>query len=372
MRLLVEASGRMEEWQCSFEASANHPRLPLPFSTSAAFCARGHEISAISFSGDAVSESDAGYFRKCYGKGELKKALFESDLALFWAATGIRAVVSDITQFSVPRKVMLASYVWAVPRDAGWRGRRLATATRLAARFAGAVVLITDEQSQEANLSLAGRVPALRFTWGIDSTFYRQPSAESDISLEVRKTLNDLLSGPYFILAGDQLRLDDDALELVEKHNLRLVRVPQEKRTGAWYRQQVRERGLEGRLFIFERVDSPTLRYLLQHATAYVGLVDSTWQPAGWTVLCESLASGTPAVVYEGITTREMRRLGAGEYLSAAPHRDVAAMASACRRLANADGNPLRTDAANFSAMALDLERTASSFVDSVERISGA
>lgn len=372
MRLLVEASGRMEEWRRSFEASVNYPRLPLPFSTSAAFCARGHEVSAICFSDDTFSTLDAGHFRKLYRKGELKKALRESDLVLLWAATGIRAVVSSLAQLPAPRKVMLASYVWAVPPDAGWRGRRLAAATRLAARFARAVVLMTDEQVREADRSLAGRVPVLRFTWGIDSAFYRNAAAEPDVSLEARKALNDLLGGPYVILAGDQLRLDDDALELVQKHNLRLVRVPQEERTADWYRRQVRERGLEGRLFIFERVDYPTLRFLLQHATAYVGLVDSTWQPAGWTVLCESLASGTPAVVYEGITTREMQRLGAGEYVSVVPHRDVAAMARACRHLADIDGGSHRTNAANFSATVLDLERTASSFVDSVERISGS
>ena len=372
MRLLVEASGRMEEWQRSFEASADRPRLPLPFSTSAAFCARGHEVSAINFSDGHFSGLDAGHFRKLYGPGELKEALLENDLMLLWAATGIRAAVSNMVRLPAHRKVLLASYVWRVHQNAGWRGWRLAVTTRIAARLARAVVLMTDEQAREADHSLAARVPVLRFTWGIDSAFYRCEVAETDVSIEVRKELNDLLREPYVILAGDQLRLDNDALELVEKHNLRLVRVPQERHTANWYRRQMRERKLEGRLFVFERVDYPTLRYLLQRATAYVGLVDSTWQPAGWTVLCESLASGLPAIVYEGITAREIRRLGAGDYVSVVPHRDVAAMAHGCKRLGDAEGTLLRTNAADFSATALDLQLTASNFVESVERISGA
>jgi len=372
MRLLVEASGRMEDWQCSFAVSAVRPRLPLPFSTSAAFCARGHEVSAIHFSDDAFSALDAGHFRKLYGPRELKKATLENDLVLLWAATGIKAIVSNMARSSAHRKVMLASYVWGVPQNVGWRGRRLAVTTRIAARFARAVALMTDEQAREAERSLAERVPVLRFTWGIDSEFYRCAGTDTNVAVDVLKELDDVLREPYVILAGDQLRLDDDALELVEKHDLRLVRVPQERHTADWYRRQIRERKLEGRLFIFERVGYPALRYLLQHAAAYAGLVDSSWQPAGWTVLCESLASGTPAVVYEGITPREIRRLGAGNYVSVVPHGDVAAMAHACRRLGNSGRNQLRTNAADFSATALDLQRTASSFVESVERISGA
>src|SRR5205807_1131498 len=96
---------------------------------------------------------------------------------------------------------------------------------------------------------------------------------------------------------------------------LRVARVPQEAATASWYRRKIAERGLADRLFVFEHVSYRTLRHLLQKATAYVGLVDSTWQPAGWTVLCESLASGTPAIVYDGPTAREMRCLGARDYL---------------------------------------------------------
>lgn len=368
MRLLVEVSGRIEDWQRSFATSADRPRLPLPFSTSAAFSTRGHAVSAINFSDSAFATRDLGHFRKLYGPAEWKNALLENDLVLFWAATGIRAVLSNMARLPAQKKVMLASYVWGVPRDAGWRGKRLALTTRLTARFARAVVLMTDEQAREANRSLAGRVPALRFTWGIDSAFYRHAAAEADVPVDVRNELGDVLREPYVILAGDQLRLDEDALELVEKHGLRLVRVPQESHTADWYRRQIRERRLEGRLFVFERVGYPMLRYLLQHAVAYVGLVDSTWQPAGWTVLCESLASGTPAVVYEGITAREIRRLGCGDCVSVVPHRDVAAVARGCKRLGDSEGDLYRTDAADFSATALDLDRTASTFVESVER----
>jgi glycosyltransferase involved in cell wall biosynthesis len=262
--------------------------------------------------------------------------------------------------------------VWEAPRTAGWRARRLAALTRAAAGVARAVVVMTEEQARQARSALGPRIPVLRFTWGIDCSFYRHAASANDVSSEVGEVLNALLGEPYFILAGDQLRLDEDAVALVEKHGLRIVRVPQERHTADWYRRQIRERSLEGRLFVFEKVDYPTLRFLLQRATAYVGLVDSTWQPAGWTVMCESLASETPAIVYDGLTAREIRLLGARECVRVVPHADVAAVARSCEELMADRSGSLRAKAAGFSTAVLGIERTAADFVKEVERVHGA
>lgn len=371
MRLLIELSGQIDDWHRSFAAASDRPRLPLPFSSSSALVARKHEVSAIHFTDESFSSYDKGHFRKLYGPQDLKQALVENDLAIFWASRGIRAVASELIHLSPRRKVILASYVWRVPPGLPWKVKGLAFTTRFVSRYARGAVLMTDEQASAADRDCAGTLPVLRFTWGIDSTFYRRPSEKFDVSGEVEQQAENLLSAPYLILAGDQQRLDDDAVNLVENYGLRLVRLPQERSTAYWYRQQIRERGLDGRLFVFERVNYPTLRFLLQNALAYVGLVDSTWQPAGWTVLCEALASGTPAIVYEGLTTREMRRLGAGDFLVTVTCRDIPAVAWACEQMKiKLNGvNSLGALAQNFAENVLDLQRTAADFVDGVERI---
>lgn len=369
MRLLVEVSGRVEDWQATISVTGDRPRLPLPFSCSAAFVAEGHEISAINFSNPSFAESAQGIFRRLYGSRELSRALGENDLAFFWASSAIRGIAAGCLRPRCRRKVLFGSYVWQAPPSANWNVRKLMVATRLAAKWSRGIVVITEEQRREAICALGQRVPVVKFTWGIDSVFYRAPSSGVPPVGELpREVVTELLSAPYVILAGDQQRLDNDAVELVERHGIRLVRVPQERETAAWYRSQIAKRRLQGRLFVFERVSYPALRFLLQHALAYVGLVDSTWQPAGWTVLCESLASGTPAVVYEGLTTREMRVLGAGDYLYSVPHRSLDVVATKCQ-IIHRNRSDLSNRAQMFARDLLDLKRTAPAFVRQVERI---
>src|SRR5437868_1828683 len=115
MRLLIEISGQIETWHRALAAAADRPRLPLPFSSSAAFVARGHEVSAIHFSDSSFSSRERGQFRKLYGPGELKGALRETDVAFFWAGSGIKAIASNLKHSYSQKKVLLGSYVWRVP-----------------------------------------------------------------------------------------------------------------------------------------------------------------------------------------------------------------------------------------------------------------
>jgi starch synthase len=370
MRLLVEVSGQIDNWHRALVASKDAPRLPLPFSCTAAFIAAGHKVSAISFRDETFSDAAQGSFVKLYGQRELTQALAENDIAFLWAGSGIKAIAAN-RRSSPLQKVLLGSYVWRVPRQVALKVHGLVQATRLTARYARGLALMTAEQTNQALDRLGGRVPVVKFTWGIDSAFYQVRGSEAEVSSEIRQELKDLLRGPFVILAGDQQRLDKDAIELVERFNVRLVRVPQEHATATWYKRQITERHLHGRLFVFDHVTYRTLRFLLQRASAYVGLVDSTWQPAGWTVLCEAFASGTPAIVYEGLTPREMRSLGAGDFLATAPHRDVAAVARACELfVAERDRSAdLSARAQGFSKKVLDLQHTAPAFVKEVEGI---
>jgi glycosyltransferase involved in cell wall biosynthesis len=368
MRLLIEISGQIDDWHLAFDTATDRPRLPLPYSSSAAFIARGHEVSAIHFSDEFFSSREKGRFSRLYGPRQLREAIADNDLVLLWAGSAIKAFLSN-RALSREKKLLFASYVWRVPPEARWKARLLGVATRTLARRARSAVFMTHEQVREAMTSLS--VPIVPFTWGIDSAFYRHPSTEADPFPALRDQLKDLLSTPYVILAGDQQRLDSDAVALVEHFDLRLVRVPQEQHTAEWYRRQIKKRGLEGRIFVFQKVTYAALRFLLQHATAYVGLVDSSWQPAGWTVLCESIASGIPAIVYDGLTAREMRRLGAGDYLMTVPSRDIQAVATCYKEIRDKSeaGNELTEHAQHFSKSVLDLEQTAANFVDSVEAV---
>jgi alpha-maltose-1-phosphate synthase len=360
MRLLIEISGPLKDWHAALNPQVDRPRLPLPFSVSAAFIRAGHDVSAISFTDDSFAARDRERFRKLYGPRDLDEALADNDIAFFWARSGIRAVQRDRSK---ERKVALASYVWQIKQGLHLRSRMLALATRAAARRARALVFMTDEQVSQASESMVADRPIVKFTWGIDSSFYSATGKPADLSDDISRLTRE----PYVILAGDQQRLDSHAVRLAAEFGLRIARVPQEPKTAAWYRSEISKQRLHNRLFVFEKVTYPTLRYLLQKAVCYIGMVDSTWQPAGWTVLCEAFASGTPAVVYEGLTSREMRRLGAGSFLATVRQGDVAGVAEACRQFAAANGRS--TNAQSFARDVLDLEKTAPRFVSDIEKI---
>jgi glycosyltransferase involved in cell wall biosynthesis len=184
--------------------------------------------------------------------------------------------------------------------------------TRQAASLARGVILMTEQQVASAKADLGHKVPIVRLRVGVDTQFYGRQSTDTDVPDEHRKIVESLVRTKYLILPGDELRLNDDALDVVEMTGIRLVRISQYRYKSGTNRlqQEIERRGLRDRLVLFERISYSFLRFLLQHATAYAGFVDASWQPAGWTVACESLASGLPLVMYDGLTARELIDLG--------------------------------------------------------------
>jgi hypothetical protein len=367
MRIVIESSATAQQWTDSVIPSQLSPRLPLLYSSLRAFTNAGHTVSLITGSSSISNENNPG-FERIYGPSETPTALAENDFSLLWASLGIQAAAKQFLSGS-RRNIYLASYVWCVPNRSRWSVWCLALTTRVVARRAAGLVLMTHEQAKQARQYLPKGIEVIEFTWGIDSEFYRHESNFDDIATEHRDLVAKIIQAPYVILAGDQLRHDDDAFTLVKEHGFRLVRVPQERHTAERYRQEAARSNLADSLFVIEKATYATLRYLMQNASAYVGLVDSSWQPAGWTVLCEAIASGTPAVVYEGLVTREMSHLGGSRHFAAARHRDVSQVACILRSIQTSarDSNNKR-EKFEFSKSILDINVTAARFVSDVEK----
>jgi glycosyltransferase involved in cell wall biosynthesis len=225
---------------------------------------------------------------------------------------------------------------------------------------------MTAEQVEAARATLSRRSQAMQLTVGIDTEFYGQPTKLFDIAKPDLARVERLLQSPYVIMPGDELRLNEDALAVVENSPLNLVRISQYGHKNALSRlkTEVARRNLDERLLIFESISYRALRFLLRHAAAYTGLVDATWQPSGWTVACESLASGLPVVLYEGLVARELASLGAGaDIVRSVPMRDIKGFAAALESMItmNRKGD-LAAKARAFAAQTLDLERTGAAF----------
>jgi len=221
---------------------------------------------------------------------------------------------------------------------------------------------MTNHQVTQARSDLPEKVPVLQMRVGIDTAFYRANSTFTDVPEEHRDIVEALLGEPYVILPGDELRLNDDALRIVRRTGLRLVRISQyRKGSNHLVRERVKALGLEERVAVFEKITYKFLRFLLRNAAAYAGVVDSTWQPAGWTVACESLASGLPLVLYDGLTPQELRYQGYDGALKVIEYRDISSFGDAL-----IDATALRRDAhdgaAAFAEANLDCTVTAAAF----------
>ena len=376
-RLLVAIDDNAAEWSDACTSSPDRPRLPLPYAFGAAAMKAGFRLSAIDF-GAKGSEpigrrSETAPFDTIYPASELLGAMRATDFALLWGRPGLAALVKQAFLPPPRWRVLYFSYVWEPRGSSSLRQRARFAIARRAAYLARGLVLMTAEQADAARATLPRHVRVIQIQIGIDCDFYAQTGSLSDIAEADRVIVERILKFPYVIMPGDGLRLNADALDVVERSGLNLVRISQysHKDDIAKFEKEIRRRNLADRVFIFERISYPALRFLMKHALAYAGLVDATWQPAGWTVACESLASGLPVVLYDGLTARELTRLGAGpNILRAVSVRNTNAFASELQAIADADRKrDLATEARTFASAALDLTRTGAAFGERLAQV---
>jgi len=370
MNILVSFNS-LQVWQEAINQSGECPRMPLVYPFSAAFHNRNHKIFAIDYSNAVNPNGSASPFEQIYQQNELLQALRNVDLALIWGSRGGFMILRQILLSCPRRRVLLGSYVWQLSTLPTLKRKIAGMGMRFLARFARAVIVMTDEQLSLAKQMLPSRIPVIRFVCGVDTGFYKTKSNYSDVPDIHRCCIDKLLAKPYAIMPGDQMRYDNDAIDLVKNSDIRLVRVFREAKTETWFNEQIQKHGLNDRLFVFKDIGHVFLRFLLQNASAYLGLVDSSWQPAGWTVACEALASGLPVVMYEGLVSRELIRMGAGEnILRYVAKKDIKGLRSILENTISENTNPeTAKQARDFAATNLDLEKTGEEFVRQVEML---
>jgi glycosyltransferase involved in cell wall biosynthesis len=373
MHFLVGINNNLHEWRDTLKADGDKPRLPLPYAFGAAFLKRGHRLSAIDVCSRADKDALSVPFEKIYYQSEIITAMKGVDTVSLWGGLGVSAIMKQPLLPRPRQRVLLNTYVWQLEAFSTWKAKKLALATRIAARFAKGVVVMTQEQAERAREDLPDRVPVLSMRCGIDTAYYRSSSDQGNVPEAYKDSVDYLMKSPFVIMPGDELRFNQDALDIIKNSDMHLVRISQYSDKGATDRlkQQITHEGLTDRLVVFERISYPFMRFLLRNAAAYAGLVDSTWQPAGWTVACEALASGLPVVLYEGLVSRELVRLGATELiLRSVPMRDIRTFQQVLESIVHNDPDPQLSLMANmFAAENLNLEITGEEFVQQVESL---
>ncbi|MFZ2449497.1 MAG: hypothetical protein WAW36_03145 [Methylovulum miyakonense] len=368
MHLLSAINNNVNEWHDTLNFTEEKPRLPLPYVLGGSFKLAGHELSALDMRSGA-SKSETFPFKSIYYSDELTAALENVDVAILSGSFALKALLKQSLYIRMQKKILYFTYVMT-PKNVSWKQRIEEVAIKLLANSARGVVVMTTEQESLARKLLGNAAPVIKLNCGIDTSFYRVQSSLSDVPEQYKCIVDELLNYPYVVMPGDQLRCNDDVLRFVENTGIRLVRITQSGTK--LLKQKILDRGLGDRIFVFEKISYPFVRFILQHALAYAGLVDSSWQPAGWTVACETLASGLPMVVYEGLVSRELQTLQIpSELMRVVPLNDVDEFSKQMLEILYLKETSLFTkQSMDFAAQCLDFSITAPDFVKQVEAIS--
>lgn len=369
MNLLVGIKS-IQAWQELIKQSSKRPRLALPYAFAAAFYNRNHKIFAINYSNAANPSGPVKPFEHIYQPNELLQALRNVDMALLWGGRGTSAILRQVLLSRPRRRVILVSYIWKLSTLPTLRAVISGTVNQISARFSKAVMVMTDEQLVLAKQMLPSRIPVIRFICGIDTSFHKIKSNYSDVPEIHHSSIDKLLYKPYVIVLGDQQRCNENVIKLVRRSDINLVRVCRDKKTVFWFNEEIQRLGLNDRLFVFRDINYTFLRFLLQHSSAYAGLVNSKWQPAGWTVACEALASGLPVVMYDGLVYREMRKMGVEDRIvRSVPFGDISAFQSELELLISQNSSAIAGLAKDFVFSKLDIEDTSRHFVEEIESL---
>lgn len=371
MHLLTAISNNVPEWTDLETFNPDRPRLPIPYALGGSFLQAGHSLSALDRANN-VKKLELGPFCSIYHRHDMSYALREVDAALLWGGDGLKALARQALGTTLKKKILYFSYAFSPARPTAKQRFHDVLLTALSGAALG-TVFMTTEQALKARERLESRTPVIQFRCGIDTAFYRVKPSFEDVPEVERVRVNKLLGKPYVIMPGDELRFNQDALQFVERTGIRLVRVSQysHKSGTEQLKHEIAARGLKELLMVFEKIDYKFLRFLFRHAYAYAGLVDSSWQPAGWTVACEALASGLPVVLYEGLTSRELEKINLPSSLvQTVAVGDLAAVSEKLSALGASPQSPQWSEQTmRFAAQHLDFSITAPPFVAEVARV---
>ena len=195
------------------------PRLPLPYAFGAGLAGRGLALAAYDTSGNPAPEDLAPFVRH-FGRNDLAAARAGVDLVVLWGTRGIKSCFAEAAVPRARRKTVLFCYGWRPIGRASAARQSMLALTRQAGRLARGVVLMTARQVARARYDLPASAPVVQLRVGIDTHYYARPSSAADVPEEHRATVDALLGEPYVILPGDELRLNDDALEVVRATGL--------------------------------------------------------------------------------------------------------------------------------------------------------
>jgi len=145
----------------------------------------------------------------------------------------------------------------------------------------------------DVHQSLGYNCKVYKFRYGLDMAYFEN----------IKKRGGEPNFHRGVVMHGDELRRDDLLLSVSGKLHYSVYRIGQYgiKLEGD------RNRYTLSNVVVLSKLLDDDLYLILTDSVFYLGLVDSSWQPAGWTAAIEALTLGKEVVLLEGLTSRLLK-----------------------------------------------------------------
>ena len=309
----VLMNGRCDEWAHALDHFENHskPRLPIPYSILAQYPKEEFQFLGINF-GNTFPKRQYP-FSKVVSYRNIIEARRACDLIVAWGRYALLNCFLDLFKRPGNKKTIFISYDWPCFQ---WKLFSFRSTYQILqsfmAKFSRGVFVMTEEQKLSAKSYLPPWISVEKIDFRIDASFYESFDPAVCDQAWFDKFSEENRHRPYMVMLGDELRIEDDAIIVAKNTDMSVVRVCQymDADTKAEILHKVSAQGLISKYHMMNNLSYGQLILLLRNASGYLGLVESTWQPAGWTALSEALCCRLPAIVYDGLVSREMQFRG--------------------------------------------------------------
>ena len=166
---------------------------------------------------------------------------------------------------------------------------------RLILSFSRSQIYTSSKQFKYASKNNVGNPIFLPI--GIDLGFYYNSKSNSNF-------LQKIINQKYIIMHGDEEREEDKLIKLANFLKIGIVRINQypDKSKNNLFELARSYKDIPF-IYNFQNIDFHNYIWLLKNAAIYAGMVNSKFQPAGWTALCEAIILGIPSIISRGITS---------------------------------------------------------------------
>lgn len=265
----------------------------------------GHEVEVISLKDILMKYQGLGLFPSYFYLAKNIKYILSFDVIFSWGFYGAW-IANLLKSYNQNRKVATIIYsIWPPTKNIFSDLKYYLFCKGLS--LCGVTLYMTESQASYAEqVADLDRSRIHKYLVGVDQDFFSSNENSENISEDLLNELNE----PYIMVCGDQLRNEEAIIPVLLESNIKLVRPTQSTLAKDFWEKMKNKYSKDIKVFSKLKVSFNELRVMYKKALCVLNLTDNSWQPAGWSVMAESLSCGTPVIMKRGLVSNELDLYG--------------------------------------------------------------